>query len=634
MATIDLGKIKLTWRGTYNNSTAYVVDDVVAYTDTGVISTYICVANSTGNAPSSSGTAHASWQYMTKGVALSGSANGDIPYYNGSSYVPLTAGTNGFFLKTQGAGAAPVWAALNEYDDTQVQNNIALLAFKIQTQNSLVKFNLDDQIVDEFIDQSGVDASASTGEAFSAGGWLGLTGTRNWWGDASDGIGNITTNTDFVVPNTSGSYDGDMVIKNYESLTIGAGVTVSTTQPCRGLLIFVDGDCTLNGTISMRGKGPFADPTTSGASDNGTVDTNGIRIPYLHSGSSETLSSVSLAGMGNDAVALASNFPAISSNGKIFNIDRQGNNGGGSVSGSSQNGNSGSSGGNKTGGGGSGGAHDSGNSGAGAYGSCWAGGSAGGGARTNTATAATNWAGPGGNASGGSSASTGGQGNPHGTNHSNAQQNSSGDPEGVGGMVGLFVKGNLTIGSNGGIDCRGSRADTPSSEGGGGSSGSGAILVGYSGSLTNNGSFNVSSVAGNQNGSNGKGGAGGAGMTEVAQVDEAPGTAGNMTLVSNTFTANAAPTKGDFIMQYRDTAGTNTINTDIKAYISRDNGSTYTQATLVPQGTISGNIKLLSAHNVTLGGSATTNLKWKIETLNQTSSKIAKIDSVAIGWSS
>ena len=355
MAVIDLGKIKLTWRGTYNNSTAYVVDDVVAYTDTGVISTYICVANSTGNAPSSSGTAHASWQYMTKGVALSGSANGDIPYYNGSSYVPLSAGTNGFFLKTQGAGAAPVWAALNEYDDTQVQNNIALLAFKIQTQNSLVKFNLDDQIVDEFIDQSGVDASASTGEAFSAGGWLGLTGTRNWWGDASDGIGNITTNTDFVVPNTSGSYDGDMVIKNYESLTIGAGVTVSTAQPCRGLLIFVDGDCTLNGTISMRGKGPFADPTTSGASDNGTVDTNGIRIPYLHSGSSETLSSVSLAGMGNDAVALASNFPAISSNGKIFNIDRQGNNGGSSVSGSSQNGNSGSSGGNKTGGGGSGG---------------------------------------------------------------------------------------------------------------------------------------------------------------------------------------------------------------------------------------------------------------------------------------
>ena len=69
MATIDLGKIKQGWRGTYNNSTAYVVDDLVEYTDSGITSSYICVANSTGNAPSSSGTAHASWNYVAKGVA-------------------------------------------------------------------------------------------------------------------------------------------------------------------------------------------------------------------------------------------------------------------------------------------------------------------------------------------------------------------------------------------------------------------------------------------------------------------------------------------------------------------------------------------------------------------------------------
>ena len=69
MATIDLGKIKQVWRGTYNNSTAYVVDDLVEYTDSGITSSYICVANSTGNAPSSSGTAHASWNYVAKGVA-------------------------------------------------------------------------------------------------------------------------------------------------------------------------------------------------------------------------------------------------------------------------------------------------------------------------------------------------------------------------------------------------------------------------------------------------------------------------------------------------------------------------------------------------------------------------------------
>ena len=70
MATIDLGKIKQVWRGTYNNGTAYVVDDLVSYTDGGVTSTYICVTNSTGNAPSSGGSAHASWNYVAKGVAI------------------------------------------------------------------------------------------------------------------------------------------------------------------------------------------------------------------------------------------------------------------------------------------------------------------------------------------------------------------------------------------------------------------------------------------------------------------------------------------------------------------------------------------------------------------------------------
>ena len=69
MATIDLGKIKQVWRGTYNNSTAYTVDDVVEYTDNNVLSSYICVTNSTGNAPSSGGTAHSSWNYLAKGSA-------------------------------------------------------------------------------------------------------------------------------------------------------------------------------------------------------------------------------------------------------------------------------------------------------------------------------------------------------------------------------------------------------------------------------------------------------------------------------------------------------------------------------------------------------------------------------------
>jgi hypothetical protein len=47
MATINLGNIKFKWQGAYNGATAYTVDDVVSYNG----SSYICIANSTGNLP-------------------------------------------------------------------------------------------------------------------------------------------------------------------------------------------------------------------------------------------------------------------------------------------------------------------------------------------------------------------------------------------------------------------------------------------------------------------------------------------------------------------------------------------------------------------------------------------------------
>lgn len=39
-------------------------------------------------------------------------AQGDVLYFNGSNLVALAAGTSGYYLKTQGAGADPVWAAV------------------------------------------------------------------------------------------------------------------------------------------------------------------------------------------------------------------------------------------------------------------------------------------------------------------------------------------------------------------------------------------------------------------------------------------------------------------------------------------------------------------------------------------
>ena len=88
MATIDLGKIKQVFRGTYNNATAYVPDDLVVFTDNNITSTYICTTASTGNNPSSGGTAHANWAYIAKGV---------------TDPIPSQSGNAGKVLKTDGS---------------------------------------------------------------------------------------------------------------------------------------------------------------------------------------------------------------------------------------------------------------------------------------------------------------------------------------------------------------------------------------------------------------------------------------------------------------------------------------------------------------------------------------------------
>ena len=92
MATIDLGKIKQVFRGTYNNGTAYTVDDLVSFTDTvgGLqnTSTYIAVANTTGNAPASGGSIHASWNLVAQGVP---------------DRLPSQSGQSGKYLTTNGS---------------------------------------------------------------------------------------------------------------------------------------------------------------------------------------------------------------------------------------------------------------------------------------------------------------------------------------------------------------------------------------------------------------------------------------------------------------------------------------------------------------------------------------------------
>ena len=110
MATVNLGNIKLNWKGAYNSSTAYIVDDVVSYNG----SSYVCILASTGNLP----TVTTYWNQMSAAgtdgtdVGTTITTQGDILYRDGSGLARLAAGTSGQFLKTQGSGANPVWGTV------------------------------------------------------------------------------------------------------------------------------------------------------------------------------------------------------------------------------------------------------------------------------------------------------------------------------------------------------------------------------------------------------------------------------------------------------------------------------------------------------------------------------------------
>ena len=129
MATIDLGRIRQVFRGTYNNETAYVPDDLVVFTDTGITSTYICTTATTGNNPSSGGTAHANWAYLAKGVA------DPIPSQSGQSGKFLT--TNGSALSFGAVSAGKILQVVSQAKTDTASNSLATDSWWSYTDTSL-----------------------------------------------------------------------------------------------------------------------------------------------------------------------------------------------------------------------------------------------------------------------------------------------------------------------------------------------------------------------------------------------------------------------------------------------------------------------------------------------------------------
>ena len=565
------------------------------------------------------------------------------------------------------SGSVPL-AQLGNVDTSGITANkddIALLGFKVATNGALGKYNLVDQTEDSFQDATGIDASTSTNEIRSSTGkyYSGQTSGGNYWGDESDGAATISTDTELTVPSKVGLYDGDMVVKNYSSLTIDATKTLTTDQPGRGLLIYVSGDCTINGTLSMLARGPFANPTSAGGSDSAIVDAGGLKLNFAKSGGTTISGNSNFGGSGTPAVTAVANHAASGVTGVQYTWSRQGaaGGGGGGWGTSPQLGATGTAGTStsynlQTGGGAGGGRWGHGCPGNGSYGNCWGGGSGGssgdGSGPCSRGPDAVAWGGAGGLDICGLTDIQGtnrAAGNPRSDIFSGVDYDVvTGDGlqcNGTGGFLGLIVGGNLTIGASGKIVCDGvqggSRDNSPSPQdynAVGGSSGGGVALVVHGGTGTNVTSSYIKADGGiDWNTENGwgrtTGGIGGAGVVQINSID--PDLFNNMTLVSNSTTAQTAPTKGDIVFTYTNGGGTATVGTDITAEVSMDDGSTWTDLGIGAgdvQGTTGGHT-IVSKHDVSLTSTSGTSMRYRIKTLNQSATKYTRIQAVSLGWS-
>ena len=301
----------------------------------------------------------------------------------------------------------------------------------------------------------------------------------NYWGDGSDGAAHITTNTTLA-----STTDGDMVVKNYSSLIVDAGTTLTVSNRCKGLAIYVNGDCTINGTISMTARGANAAPPSTN-----------IALARMVSGGTQDLGGGSQipSACGTAFATAEANSPNKTvGTGKLYVIQSAGAPGGIKL----QNpvGSNGSY--LQSGGGGAGSIGAGYTSGNGAAGTAFSSGSGGGGGNGTDATENGGAGGNGNMGGAGQGQGGGGAGNPGGSGYASGSS-------GTAGTLLLFVKGNLIFGSSGKLVSNGSDAGGGSAvnefqlSANGGSSGGGIILALY-GATTNASSGNFSVAPGGQ----------------------------------------------------------------------------------------------------------------------------------------
>jgi hypothetical protein len=108
-----------------------------------------------------------------------------------------------------------------------------------------------------------------------------------------------------------------------------------------------------------------------------------------------------------------------------------------------------------------------------------------------------------------------------------------------------------------------------------------------------------------------------------------PSATGN--LISVATTAPSTVSKASLVISYFNTSGTAALNTDIKGYVSANNGTNWTQVTLTAGPLFSTGILTAVSDKVTISNTGTA-MKYKIEWANQGVSKETRVDGVSLNY--
>jgi len=476
---------------------------------------------------------------------------------------------------TKISGAVPS-GALTNVDLSKLEYNQAILAFKIASANQLAKFSMVDQVIDEYQDATGIDAGNSTNEL--AGGATtakyyegGLTVTPT---ASITGTGNTTTT------------DGDYTIHKF---IVGGNYINNTAQDVEYLVVGGGG-----GGGSARGGGGGGGGFRFGTGFSMSAATHAI--------------TVGLGGAGGLTSGTAYEYA-------------NGQRGGNSVLSTIT----------STGGGGGVGegmtntTQYTGGSGGGGCGNTLLTGGTG-----NTPSTSPSQGNNGGNGlfSGNYPAGGGGGAGAVGGNYSGTDTAGAGGAGASNSITGAAV---LYAGGGGGATYNGGTSGAGGSGGGGAAGAGGTSNTGTQGTDGLGGGGGASSY----NYGSSVGADGGNGVVIVRRPTSATSLGGNLTLQSTATTAESAPTTADLVMLIEDSgSGTATINTDIKAKVSRDGSAFSGYVTLVDEGDWGTDKRILVARNIDISGIASgTAMKYKIETLNQSAGvKETRIHATSLAW--